>query len=146
MTKRKRKWLPIYAQCACGEYRSFCLTTTDSGEVKCSKCAFSADGRRGLCRCCWKENVPVEEHHVAGWRCSDFTIDVCLTCHKTLSIILQPFMELQGRHGCGASAELFFLIIGVAALIYTIWHRGDVDLQPFLKINREFRSSLKVRP
>jgi hypothetical protein len=54
-------------------------------------------------------------------------------------------MELQG-HGCGASAELLFLIVGSAFLIFVAGHHGDVDLQPFLKINREFRSSPKVKP
>jgi hypothetical protein len=145
VSKRKRKSLGIYDECACGEYCSSCLTTTASGEVKCSNCVAPVDARRGTCRCCWKANVPLEAHHIAGWRCSDRTVDVCINCHRKLSIMLQPFMELQGRHDCDPVTGFFYHLIGFGILFYATWHRGDVDLQPFLKSNRQARSSRKTR-
>ena len=143
--RKKRISPPIYGECGCGECCSSCLTVIASGEVECCNCIAPANLRRGTCRCCWKASVPLEAHHIAGRRGSDHTVDVCINCHRKLSIMLLHFMRLQGRYGCDPLAELLYHLIGLGMLLYATWHRGDVDLQPFHKFNRHARSLLKAR-
>lgn len=103
------------------------------------------------CLCgCGDSRMLTENHHIAGRRCSDETVTVCLNCHRRLSdaqrdhpVVLSPDPVLLERlaHAMVGRADLFAMLAlhlheEASGLLLAVkdcpppWGRGDAQEKP----------------
>ncbi|SFF03427.1 hypothetical protein [Nitrosomonas sp. Nm166] len=95
-----------YPSCSqCGEYRKVALRKPEIG--LCHNCADKTH-RKGLCKICRNDHLPLELHHLAGRKHAPNTIPICLNCHAMLSRRQYEWPDLWLKEPCA-----LFLIWGI---------------------------------
>lgn len=98
--------LSDYQSCSrCGEYRKPALRKNESS--LCHNCA-DKKHRKGLCKICCRDHLPLEQHHLAGRKHAPNTMPVCLNCHAMLSRRQYEWPDLWFKEQCA-----LFLIWGI---------------------------------
>ena len=108
----------LYAGCACGEYLTDALRRRlRNGRPQCMNCADTRHAR-GLCAVCLQDDVPIENHHIAGRKHGDTVIPICLNCHALLS-------QSQRVWVSPPPLQPMYLICGVQDVLRLMLMRGQ---------------------
>jgi hypothetical protein len=77
--------MDTYRICSCGEFREGALLRRRHGRPTCClNCAAPPKYARGRCCVCVRLDMPIEDHHPAGWWALDITFPTCRSCHASI--------------------------------------------------------------